>query len=177
MHSGRAPLPWQALGAIASIAAAVIGFLAWQLPKIHSDQRNQTAQPPSVSTRTTPTAGTRVPASISDPHYPATEASIGTPTPTAHLPQTPIEILLDDGQQRIILNGKLGFAITFTRIGEIEFPTLQINPLGVAPSNHALLRVGLRMPVEVAGKDYVVSVTRIDVSRHQVLVEVQPSPP
>ncbi len=84
----------------------------------------------------------------------------------------PVELVLKSGEQRVILNGRVGLAVEQTMVGEMPVLTLRISPSGAPTQNHAVLGGGTRVEFQAAGRGYVVSVLSWDPSSRQAVLRV-----
>ncbi len=83
-----------------------------------------------------------------------------TPWPTGL--EQPFEAFLQDGQQLVILGGRASVAAEFSRVGEVEVPTVHLWTDGAEQLNYALLNAGMRIEFKSGGNHYVASVLDVD---------------
>ena len=75
--------------------------------------------------------------------------------------ELPVEFSLQDGEQKVLLDGQASVAVEFDRVGESEFATVVINVPGSEPTRHAVLSAGARFEFTVNGRRYFLSVVRL----------------
>lgn len=163
-------------GPIGLSLGLLIAFLAWRYPV----PREPTAQG-------WPESGTQV-----EPGRPAMPAPFAVPRedrsveprvpnldekrqPTREeplKPDFPVEFILADGEQKVLLGGQVGLAIDFNRVGSKEFLTLHISVAGEPAAHHAILSGGGRCEFRAGGKTYVASVLRWDARAQEAALRV-----
>ncbi|HEY6324253.1 MAG TPA: hypothetical protein VJA16_22140 [Thermoanaerobaculia bacterium] len=85
-------------------------------------------------------------------------------------------MLLHDGQQQVILDGQASLGADFTRVGEMEVPTLHVTAPGKDAVNYALLGASERFEIEVANRTYSIFVTGRDPAARTVSVRIEQRP-
>jgi hypothetical protein len=73
----------------------------------------------------------------------------------------PVEFSLQDGEQRVLLDGLASVAVEFNRMGEADFVTVVINIAGSEPTRHAVLGAGARFEFSINGRAYLLSVMKL----------------
>jgi hypothetical protein len=80
---------------------------------------------------------------------------------------------LHDGEQDAILDGQVSVGADFTRVGEMEVPTLHVTAPGKDVANHAILNAGERFEIEVSGQSYSLYVTQVDAAARTVSLRIE----
>lgn len=91
------------------------------------------------------------------------QATAGTPFST--------RVRLRDGEQSVMLQGRLGVGVSFTSIGSTPLATLRILREGVE-QNEALVPPQRQFVVEVGGRRYQVAVVGVDFGTREAVVQV-----
>lgn len=167
------------LGAVASAAGAIIGFLTW----IYS-------WPPRSGDREQDGTRTEVPETTPINPGPVTTEALVPPTETHWPPpateekrpqeamarpaERSLHLALAAGQQKVILSGHAALSSEFNQVGEMKVPTLRIQVDGGEPENYPLLNAGGRFEFSAAGGRYVASVESVDLVAETITVQVDP---
>jgi len=156
---------------LATIAIAVATFGLWLRPGgLHPSGKA------TVSEQSTPSPTTNVPSSQEKPPIRAEKQSppeslTRRSAPTIPHTEPPWEFGLEDGEQKVILSGRVTLSIQFNNVAGEEFPTLRLS-VGDESTPHALLGAGERFKFSSKGRPYYVSVLSIDQSSKTVRIRV-----
>jgi len=101
---------------------------------------------------------------------PGVEASTEAPRAVANV-ESPIEFELRDGEQRVLLGGRVAIGIGFSRIGTVRLATLHLYADGET-SNKALLTERGPFQIRAGGDLLNVSVLRLDTKLREAVVRV-----
>lgn len=168
-----------AVGCGVTVLACVVAVLAWRFPQLPRGEVDVIAKgsgetvvveggadqsgPPE---ETPPAGGPIIPAG----NPPPGTGGVTERKPPAS-PALPVHVSLTDGEQAVILGGRASIAVSFTQIGEEEFPSLRVEGDG-APKTLALLGPGGRVEFTAAGRRYVASVLRKDLAAKRLDLQV-----
>lgn len=107
----------------------------------------------------------------------ATALASATPSPVRPQPiarnEAPLSVAvrLRDGEQRILLGGRLGLGVTFAEVASVPIATLHINHGGVQ-QHEALIPAARQFNVKLGRKEYQVSVTSVSMDAREAVVHV-----
>jgi hypothetical protein len=81
-------------------------------------------------------------------------------------------VVLRDGDQETILDGKASIGADFTRIGEMDVPTLHVHTQGDDVKNYPILDASFSVEVEVGGRRYTLAAAK-DLQARMVTVHIE----
>lgn len=176
---------WAAIATIATFFVTVVGLLVvfpqLRLAGVESSPADSAPSPADPSGLQPESAGPSKPSESDSFERPAQRnlpdreglsSAANPPPPVAASPSpVPVELSLADGEQKILLGGRVGVAIEFSRVGQMELETLRLHTDG-ATENHPLLGSGGRFEFTAGGEMYVLSVLRLDTSAGRAWLRV-----
>lgn len=168
----RLVAPATVVMAIMAVVMAIMAVVAWMLPSenrrdgnaVH-DARGEAVASESEAIAADPAELAESGTASPNPLMPAGNPAAGAGLVTEGRPPTdsaePVRVSLGDGEQAVILGGRASLAVAFTRVGEVEFPSLHVED-DSGSKTLPLLGPGGRLEFTAAGQSYVASVLRRD---------------
>jgi hypothetical protein len=93
------------------------------------------------------------------------------PPSTTPSPGTPFEFTLVDGEQKVLLSGRVAVGAQFNQIGEEDFLTLRVN-IGDESTPHVVLAPGTHLTLRVQEEQYYLSLVRLDFSSRTARIRI-----
>ena len=177
---------WEVMLAVVGTLASIAGLVVGVIPLLKKDEPEVRQEPAGVDDGARPPAGGGAPSL-----EPAQPAPMPLPPPGPKREETqsvsgggeagkrvpimasspkrrpaaeelPRTLLLEDGDQEVLLDGLVGLSVEFGKVGAEPFMTLHVNVEGREPQHHPILGAGERVGFEVRGKKYAVAVLKVD---------------
>lgn len=177
---------WEVILAVVGTLASIAGLVVGVIPLLRPSEPSAKQERPTLETapKSPPAGGAEpapkpapvetvpLPLPPPGPKRPETKTAAGEEARASRKPiaaSTPrkptaevTRIELADGEQEVLLEGRLSLAVEFGSIGAERYMTLHLNAQGRAPEHHAVFGGGERFAFELDGKKGVVSVLRVD---------------
>lgn len=166
------------LMAFVAILSLVVAYLAWQFPKTAPQVVQGSAQGSlEGETRATPPAAPKPQgAQEQSPEPKSLGPGIAGPTrrtaPEPTAPEQPIEFVLRDGQQEVVLDGRVSVAAEFFRFGEMDTATVHLKAEGEEQQNRSSVEQAKRIEFNLSGVRYAASILEVDSTSRTIRIRI-----